>query len=179
MTTTIEMEIEPVGPSLTGAPDSIWLVYGDIDRDSTHHECVRGGEVLWCEDKQFPADQRYVHERFIKHSGLDTFTIHGAQQSDGGGTFNPVTVILQDTEDGAGTLTVTCWGLAWTCRWGAMDCRLKEFIAESDADYLALALIRGRSQFPSEQNIQQRELAYLVDIVHATQATIRKERTHG
>lgn len=178
MTTTIEVETEPVGPSLTGAPDSIWLVYGDIDRDTTHHECVRSGEVLWCEDKQFPADQRYVHERFIKSSGLDTFTIHGAQR-DGGGAINPVSVILQDTKDGVGTLTVTCGGLAWTCRWGAMDCRLKEFIAESDADYLALALIRGRGQFPSEQNTQERELAYLVCIVQAIQTTIRKELPHG
>lgn len=48
---------DPRAPVVTGSPDTIWLCYGDLDRDATHRECV---EVLWCEDKQHPSDVRYV-----------------------------------------------------------------------------------------------------------------------
>ena len=45
---------------VTDAPETIWLVYGDIERDCTHAECARGGDVSWCEDSQFASDVRYV-----------------------------------------------------------------------------------------------------------------------
>ena len=48
-------------PRVTGSPDEIWLVYGDLERDDTHANCRASGEVTWCEDAQFPADVRYVH----------------------------------------------------------------------------------------------------------------------
>lgn len=47
-------------PKVTGAPDAIWLVYGDLELDATHAECYKSGEVTWGEDPQFPADVRYV-----------------------------------------------------------------------------------------------------------------------
>ena len=47
-------------PNVTAAPDAIWLVYGDLERDTTHEECYRDGDVNWCEDSQFPSDVRYV-----------------------------------------------------------------------------------------------------------------------
>lgn len=47
-------------PRVTGCPDEIWLVYGDLDRDDTHANCCASGEVTWCEDPQFMADVRYV-----------------------------------------------------------------------------------------------------------------------
>lgn len=47
-------------PRVTDAPEAVWLVYGDIDRDSTHRECCASGEVMWCEDAQFAADVRYL-----------------------------------------------------------------------------------------------------------------------
>ena len=46
--------------NVTAAPDAIWLVYGDLERDTTHAECYRDGDVNWCEDSQFPSDVRYV-----------------------------------------------------------------------------------------------------------------------
>lgn len=46
--------------TVTGAPDEIWLVYGDLEHDDTHANCYRDGEVSWCEDQQFPSDVRYV-----------------------------------------------------------------------------------------------------------------------
>lgn len=47
-------------PHVTGAPDEVWLVYGDLERDDTHANCCASGEVTWCEDAQFAADVRYV-----------------------------------------------------------------------------------------------------------------------
>ena len=48
------------------APNEIWLVYGDLWQDETHMSfCCGYGEVLWCEDKQFVSDVRYVRaDRF-------------------------------------------------------------------------------------------------------------------
>lgn len=40
-------------PRVTDAPADVWLVYGDLDRDATHWECCRDGEVAWCEDKHY------------------------------------------------------------------------------------------------------------------------------
>lgn len=47
-------------PRVTGSPETVWLVYGDLERDVTHRECCESGEVTWCEDAQFPADVRYL-----------------------------------------------------------------------------------------------------------------------
>lgn len=47
-------------PKVTGSPDCIWLVYGDLERDATHAECYRDGEVTWCAGPQFASDVRYV-----------------------------------------------------------------------------------------------------------------------
>lgn len=47
-------------PRVEGAPVCIWLVYGDIEQDCTHAECTPGGEVFWCEDKQYDSDVEYV-----------------------------------------------------------------------------------------------------------------------
>lgn len=47
-------------PKISGAPETIWLVYGELEHDDTHAECRRSGEVTWCEDKQFDSDVRYV-----------------------------------------------------------------------------------------------------------------------
>ena len=46
--------------NVTAAPEEIWLVYGDLERDTTHAECYRDGDVNWCEDSQFSSDVRYV-----------------------------------------------------------------------------------------------------------------------
>lgn len=54
------MEPEVLDPKVTGAPDAIWLVYGDLDENATHDDCYGSGEVTWCQDAQFPADVRYV-----------------------------------------------------------------------------------------------------------------------
>lgn len=47
-------------PRVTDAPDRIWLQYGDIDRDCTHAECYRDGDVTWCDHAIFDSDVEYV-----------------------------------------------------------------------------------------------------------------------
>ncbi len=53
-------DTERAAPKVTGSPAEIWLVYGDLEHDDTHGQCCREGEVMWCEDAQFPADVRYI-----------------------------------------------------------------------------------------------------------------------
>jgi hypothetical protein len=52
-------------PRVTGSPDAIWLVYGDLEQDATHAECSDRGAVLWCEDAQFAADVRYTRTDLV------------------------------------------------------------------------------------------------------------------
>ena len=47
-------------PKVTGSPDRIWLVYGELEYNDTHAALCRDGEVTWCEDKQYPSDVEYV-----------------------------------------------------------------------------------------------------------------------
>jgi hypothetical protein len=47
-------------PKVIDPPETIWLVYGDLEHDDTHTNCCASGEVMWCEDAQFAADVRYV-----------------------------------------------------------------------------------------------------------------------
>ena len=47
-------------PTVTGSPDEIWLVYGDIERDATHAEVQFLGAVSWCGDQINDSDVRYV-----------------------------------------------------------------------------------------------------------------------
>lgn len=54
-------------PRVTGAPETIWLVYGELEHDDTHANCADSGEVTWCEDAQFPADVRYLRADLLYH----------------------------------------------------------------------------------------------------------------
>lgn len=54
-------------PRVTGAPEAIWLVYGELEHDDTHANCADSGEVTWCEDAQFPADVRYLRADLLYH----------------------------------------------------------------------------------------------------------------
>ncbi len=65
----VEDDAEQAPPRVTDSPRVIWLQYGDIERDCTHAECYRDGDVTWCDDKQFESDVMYVngahHERIL------------------------------------------------------------------------------------------------------------------
>ena len=50
---------------------------------------------------------------------------------------DPVTVYVSDNNEGAGKLTLDCFGKAWTVYWAAMgDRTLQEFVIEADSDYI-------------------------------------------
>jgi len=43
--------------TVSGSPETIWLVYGDIEHDCKHMDCP---DVTWCKDAQFDSDVMYV-----------------------------------------------------------------------------------------------------------------------
>lgn len=45
---------------ITGAPDVIYLTYGDIDKDSDHYEILQDSEIGWCDDQIDETDIKYV-----------------------------------------------------------------------------------------------------------------------
>lgn len=52
-------------PKVTGSPDTIYLVYGDLSSELqntfTHHEFAgHDDSVTWCEDNQYPTDVKYI-----------------------------------------------------------------------------------------------------------------------
>ena len=59
-------------PTVTGSPDEIWLVYGDIERDATHAEVLLLGEVSWCGDQINDSDVRYVRADIADRAQLAT-----------------------------------------------------------------------------------------------------------
>ena len=54
-------------------PQKIWLNYGDLDRDATHAEVFRDGDVTWCKEQVFDSDVMYVRADLVidwtGHSG--------------------------------------------------------------------------------------------------------------
>ena len=58
----MEDDEDPAPPRILDAPKAIWLNYGDLERDDTHDNLSRAGDVTWCKDKQFDSDVCYVRE---------------------------------------------------------------------------------------------------------------------
>jgi len=79
---------------------------------------------------------------------------------------DPITVYVNDAEPGRGGIIVCCFGLAWSCFWGAMGggSTVRQFLATSDEHYVANCLIRARRQFISSRKAEEREIAYLTSI---------------
>ena len=46
-------------------PPRVWLNYGDLDRDYTHAELFRDGDVSWSEDEVFDSDVMYVRADLV------------------------------------------------------------------------------------------------------------------
>lgn len=59
---------------------------------------------------------------------------------------DPIYCYFEDFDSGRGRMTIACFGDAWTGAWGAMGGRRKvrQFVAESDPDYLAASLLQMR-----------------------------------
>jgi hypothetical protein len=51
---------------------------------------------------------------------------------------DPITVLIDDMAVGRGSITICCFGKAWTAYWGAMgDSRIVDFFLNSDVQYIA------------------------------------------
>lgn len=46
-------------PKINGAPERIWLVYGELDEEVHHDKC---DEVAWCTSPAFETDVEYVRK---------------------------------------------------------------------------------------------------------------------
>jgi hypothetical protein len=76
---------------------------------------------------------------------------------------DPIHVYWVDVVPGVGYCTITCYGAAWTCYFGAMGGRsIKQFFAAADVSYLANAM----SHKPHLKE-QMKHLVYLKKIVQA------------
>ena len=84
---------------------------------------------------------------------------------------DPVDVYFHDKGPGAGSLTVTCYGTAWTAWWGGMgDKTVREFVASAGDDYLMGCLTRA-DIFHSRLTKKQQD--YLRRVVKAVQAALK------
>lgn len=98
----------------------------------------------------------------IETRQCDYITISGADRLD------PIKVFFEDTAEGAGQITVTCYGSAWSAYFGAMgDRNIKQFALSASADYLAGAMLS------TIRKATKREEQYLKRIVLAVQDVLR------
>ncbi len=98
----------------------------------------------------------------IERLALDAFLIPAQPGLD------PIRVMLQDIGPGEGRIIIGCYGNAWECYWGAMGAeRIRDFVANAEADYVANALSRGRSTSTFEDE-------YLKRVVMAVQVALKE-----
>lgn len=69
------IENDEAHPKITGSPETIWLNYGDLERDDTHENCSRNGEVTWCEEAVFVSDVKYVKADRIEELERKVFAL--------------------------------------------------------------------------------------------------------
>lgn len=103
---------------------------------------------------------------------VDQLTIHGFERLD------PVRVYLEEKTGKsyiAGRLTVTCYGMAWSCAWSNMGSSLIDFLLGADEGYIVDYLICARAGIATNQRRLAKEREYLARIVKAMKAGMRKE----
>jgi len=59
-------------PKLLGAPKSIYLNYGQIERDCLHDDC---DEVTWCASPQDQADVKYVRSDLLEKEQAENYRL--------------------------------------------------------------------------------------------------------
>ena len=98
----------------------------------------------------------------VTHSTVRLLEISGAPALD------PIRVLLQDTQPGAGRLIIECYGRAWSAYWGAIGREtIAGFVAgcSRDPEYIVRALCSGTRSSKHDD-------AYLLRIVKAVQAAL-------
>ncbi|QEG12201.1 hypothetical protein OMEGA_135 [Klebsiella phage vB_KaeM_KaOmega] len=69
----------------------------------------------------------------IKRSTIEKIRIEDIQDSH---RLDPVEVIVENFEPGAGKITISCYGQVWTGFWGSMGGTVEEFFQRVSNDYL-------------------------------------------
>lgn len=90
-------------PRITGAPDAIWLVYGELEHDDTHLAFCRDGEVTWCEDSQYPSDVRYVRADLYEAQAAEIERLSAVSPCG-----HPASLMLKSAETGADLYCELC-----------------------------------------------------------------------
>lgn len=80
---------------------------------------------------------------------------------------DPIAVYLEDHGGGKGKVTITSYGKAWTAYWGAMGCRIREFILSADNGYLIGKL---------DSSIARMVMAYDQAAIHARKKIVEQRR---
>ena len=81
----------------------------------------------------------------VETSQVKKLLITGAKLPEGLGTLDPISVIVENFGPGAGKITITCFGEAWSNYWGCMDEQhtLESFFCKADKHYIAGKLKNG------------------------------------
>lgn len=83
-------------------------------------------------------------------------------------SLDPIDVFLVDDGPGRGSITITCYGSAWTAWWGSMgDRSVAQFVAGCDAAYLC-------SKLRSEVTKASKD-RYLLRVAAAVHVRIQQE----
>lgn len=97
-----------------------------------------------------------------------------AVEIDPGPGLDRLHVFWHDAEPGKGSVTITCFGCAWTAYWGAMSNRsIRQFFQEADTGYLVTKL--GITPLLKQRNADHAYLARIVDAIKAELAKARGE----
>lgn len=85
---------------------------------------------------------------------------------------DPIRVITENFEPGAGRIIITCYDAAWVGYWGAMSGKsVEQFFIDCDAEYLAGNLGCASSLSRSNGNRN-----YLIRVIRAVQDALRKRQ---
>lgn len=93
---------------------------------------------------------------------------------------DPIRVVTEDFGAGQGSMTITCYGRAWTAYWGAMSpSNVRDFVRTCDNHYLVNCLVRGMS--PGLKRHKADDEHYLGRIVDAVRGAFAEcgEAEHG
>lgn len=74
----------------------------------------------------------------MKIKAIQTLSLKLTDMIDSKYKLDPVTINIENIEDGKGKITVDCYGQSWSAYWGAMgaNTNVQQFVASCGADYI-------------------------------------------
>jgi len=103
----------------------------------------------------------------IVKSTVEKIIITNADMPNGCGVLDPIAVIAEDQGPGAGKITITCFGEAWTHYWSHMGetTKLMPFFVKASDDYLVGKLKTGIDAEVQDLDPERMEAALKREIV--------------